>query len=644
MAKRAQPWSFRGAQLDLARQMETMEYILGYTDFIADHGFNTLVLYLEGRVRTPSFPYPKEDESYSRDEMKDVVRHAAARDIAVVPVVSNLGHAEHFLRHPELAHLAELRDGREGRVSGHQLLDFCPSLKETYQFFESYFTELAELFPSPYFHVGNDEAFDIGCCDLCRARAEGQEGQTGIFAKHLRDTHAIVTGKLGKRMIVWDDLLEHYWGALDQIPRDIVLCCWQYDADVRLPVAHFRNRLRWDLLAEYRKRGFECLVAPREQIWRNTATLTRYAAGQAPMGGLMTTWEHSADFLYACYPNIAFAGRLWSEPERVESPEALQAEVNASYMPEVSQGVVEAVWDALGIGRFAVGSTIPAFLREPGAGRVAERLLLNRLLTAALGTSDAHLTIEDLRIVLGLERLQLELSDLVPRVYDAAARGRTPARLAEALRRCARNAESLLEARRRQWQKCRSALPSQGNALESGLGGLYRSIEEFADKAAKGGLDGIGLLTVEYFLPDLFSCEWIRIVARSVAGDGAWREIAAPSVPKPIFCAGDDEYRHSGYMRVSYPVEAGLTVAECRIESWGYGGIGIRHVEFREPAGLRAPCAVTAADGMVAQPQHILDNSSSWCWLGEPDTSLAFHNPGLARARHSVTLNLSRAT
>ena len=61
-------WPFRGVQLDLARQMETVEYIEGFLDLIAQWGLNTLVLYLEGRVRTASFPYPQAEESYTPEE------------------------------------------------------------------------------------------------------------------------------------------------------------------------------------------------------------------------------------------------------------------------------------------------------------------------------------------------------------------------------------------------------------------------------------------------------------------------------------------------------------------------------------------------------------------------------------------------
>jgi len=215
---------FRAVQLDLARQMETLEYIYGFTDMITRHGFNTLVLYLEARIRTASFPWLPEDESYSPDDIRKIVAHAAAQGIEGVPVVSNLGHGELFLRRPELAHLWELREGVPNRLGADDPgMSFCLSLEESYTFFEAYFSEVAALFPSPWFHVGCDEFFDFACCSLCRQHSKGEAAQTALFVRHINRTHGILK-QLGKRIMMWDDMFEHYPSALDSIPTDIVMC------------------------------------------------------------------------------------------------------------------------------------------------------------------------------------------------------------------------------------------------------------------------------------------------------------------------------------------------------------------------------------------------------------------------------------
>jgi len=135
------PWPLRAIQLDVARHLESVTYIRRFTDDAARLGFNTLVLYLEGRVRTPTFPFRPKDASYSLEDMAAVVGHARKAGLEVVPVVSTLGHAEQFLTCRELTHLAEERDGR-GRFRNPTPFVFCLSKEETYAFFVAYFCEL----------------------------------------------------------------------------------------------------------------------------------------------------------------------------------------------------------------------------------------------------------------------------------------------------------------------------------------------------------------------------------------------------------------------------------------------------------------------------------------------------------------------
>ena len=374
-------WPFRGVQLDLARQMETVEYIEGFIDLMAQWGLNTLVLYLEGRIKTESFPYPKAEASYTPEEMKRVVAHATEQGIDVIPVVSCLGHAEQFLQFPELADLGELRGGRMGRFGAFEHC-FCPSQPELYEFLDKYLTELAEIFPSPYMHLGCDEAWDFAYCDACRERAEGEEGPSAIFAKHLQSLHAI-TAKLGKRMIIWDDMFEQYEEALEDTPRDIVMCCWQYDY-VSRPRAHFRNIQRWDALADYERLGFDSIVGSRELVANNILTLTKYAAGRNPLGAFATVWEHSAGFLHAYYPNLAFAGKLWADLGGLDRAEALKQEAVAETFPNADGPTRAALRAFMDMSGMSHSYTVDPFLREFSPSRMEERRLLNGWLLEAL--------------------------------------------------------------------------------------------------------------------------------------------------------------------------------------------------------------------------------------------------------------------
>jgi hypothetical protein len=84
------PFGVRAVQLDLARQMETVAFIKGFFKFAKDSGYNTIVLYLEGRVKTKSFPFRTDADTYTPDQMREVAAEAASLGIDIVPV-GNLG-------------------------------------------------------------------------------------------------------------------------------------------------------------------------------------------------------------------------------------------------------------------------------------------------------------------------------------------------------------------------------------------------------------------------------------------------------------------------------------------------------------------------------------------------------------------------
>lgn len=134
--------AYRAVQIDLARQIETVDTVKAYFDTAAAAGMNMVVLYLEDRIRTATYPYPSEAESYSPEQIRDLVAYAGERGLELVPVVSPIGHAERFLAHEELKPLAELRGNIAGRFNEagevRQYIDACPRRPETAAFMDAY--------------------------------------------------------------------------------------------------------------------------------------------------------------------------------------------------------------------------------------------------------------------------------------------------------------------------------------------------------------------------------------------------------------------------------------------------------------------------------------------------------------------------
>ena len=619
---RAGGFAFRGAQLDLARQVENLDYIKSYIDFIAANGFTHLVLYLEGRVRTESFHLFPENESYSPDQMRQVVAYAATKRIEVVPVVSPLSHTEHFLKFPELEGLSELRGGRRGRFSTFQHVT-CPSLQATLDFFEAYMTEVAALFPSEYFHAGCDEAWDMGFCDLCRKRLE-TETQADLFAKFVVEIHRIVHGKLGKRMIIWDDMLEYYPAALPQLPRDIVMCCWHYGNLVDKPTAHFGNRLKIDSFALYDKLGFEYLVGTSHWSLSNVETFTAYAANYKPLGGLVTVWELSNAFLFISHPVLARAGRLWS----------------GQGDPADKQSRSEAIAATTGIKDAALNSTLAAVLNwrfapptDPTAyrrGHLDEeergRWLLVDAAVAALeaGAPENDVT-EDILTTMKLESEYYALRGSFAVLLDAAATEAARGKADAAIQASRAQLRRLKAVRVEQWRKHRAGVTPCH--VETYFDKLDEVISALAAELARPQ----GVLTVTFFLPECYSAQTTDFLLR-YEGEAEWRKVGGGVFKQLPSLAAFYDYK---FLTAPDKVPAAL-----RIESHGYGGQGFAFLEIVNRKGRFVPGSIAAVAGKVENPENIFSEDQKWCFVGERDTRFQYVNPALGDVKHVLELNL----
>lgn len=618
----------RAAQLDLARQKETPGFIKRFIDFISAHNFNALGLYLEASVRTRSFPYGEEDISYSSDDMRRIVDYAAKRNIDVIPVVSTLGHAEHFLRHPQLAHLGELREGICGRFYGTHQSVFCPSLPETRDFLEQYLTEICEIFPSQYFHAGCDEVWDIAYCSRCRQRLADGESHADLYGRHLLESHKIISGKLGRRMIIWDDMFELYPEALDILPRDIVLACWQYQSNVDMPRGHFNNRVRTDSFALYDRLGFEYLFCPVDENPAGISTFTRYACGHHPLGAWLTAWEKSDSFMFQHLPSFAHAGKLWS-----------------------GGGECDPLENFSGIIRDLFGIDDPAFLHLMSACHFAGTRLRppspescstvgeqghgnerNALIAAAIEilpryrdriSPTAKEMLEEMLLCLQSLNISRLMNIIVPRFLEHQDGEHEHC----ALHKLAKETNELQIMHESMWKTVRPGMNCKH------LTEKYRKAVEYLEQLPAYSA-GHGVLKVHFMSPDQHSSQKTVIHIR-YSDSTEWEKVASGvfKEPRNFDCF---------YFRM-FSVDADRVPDSLMIETSGYGGQGFTWFELHNRRGCFIPHAITSSSGQVSDPVNMLGNDWRWTFAGFRDTAHTFLHPELAAATHGFTVRLATA-
>ena len=229
--------------IDCVRITERYDYYLRLIPRLARWGVNMIFWHFTDdqgcALRLASHPELSSRYALTRDETERLIRLAHRHGIEIVPEVESLGHCKWITHLPQYAHLFE---GSSGHFNA-----LCPSHTESLQLIGDVIREVAEIFPSPWLHVGLDEV-QFGPCPRCKRRGVSE---WRLFADHVETVHQIVTAS-GKRMVLWGDHLVKDPRIARRVPKDSIVAHWDYFT--HNPV-EADNRLLVDM-------GFEVLACP----------------------------------------------------------------------------------------------------------------------------------------------------------------------------------------------------------------------------------------------------------------------------------------------------------------------------------------------------------------------------------------------
>ncbi|HOZ41528.1 MAG TPA: family 20 glycosylhydrolase [Flavobacteriales bacterium] len=229
------PW--RGMHLDVCRHFFPVEFVKKYIDLLARYKMNSFHWHLtedQGwRMEIKSHPnltevgawrkgsqvgpYSRREYDsipyggfYTQDEIREVVAYAAARHINVVPEIELPGHAMAALAaYPHLGCTGGPYEVQKGWGVFEDV--FCAGNDSTFAMLEDVLTEVMDLFPSPYIHIGGDECPKEAwkSCSKCQARkkAEGLKDEHELQSWFIQRIEKFVNAK-GRKIIGWDEILE----------------------------------------------------------------------------------------------------------------------------------------------------------------------------------------------------------------------------------------------------------------------------------------------------------------------------------------------------------------------------------------------------------------------------------------------------
>lgn len=226
---------YRGIHLDVSRHFFTVEFIKKYIDLMAMYKFNTFHWHLTDdqgwRLEIKKYPLLTEigsqrksspvgrNEStdnisyggyYTQDDAREIVEYARQRYVAVIPEIEMPGHSQAVLAaYPELS----CTEGPFEVWTEWGITEeiFCAGKEETFHFLEDVLTEVMNIFPSKYIHIGGDEAPKTrwDACPRCQKRIadEGLKDSHELQSYFIRRMEKFLNQN-GRQIIGWDEILE----------------------------------------------------------------------------------------------------------------------------------------------------------------------------------------------------------------------------------------------------------------------------------------------------------------------------------------------------------------------------------------------------------------------------------------------------
>ena len=237
-------FKWRGMHLDVCRHFFSPDMIKEYIDLLSEYKFNTCHWHLTDdqgwRLEIKKYPkltsvgawradrrgipwgesqptQPGEPTTYggyyTQQQVRDIVAYAKERNITIVPEIEMPGHSEAAIAaYPWLSCTQQPQTTITGGVYPKNIQsNYCPANDSVFIFLENVLTEVMQLFPSKYIHVGGDEVDktawknDPKCQALMKKLGDTSEDQLQSYFIQRIEKFLIANHR---KLIGWDEILE----------------------------------------------------------------------------------------------------------------------------------------------------------------------------------------------------------------------------------------------------------------------------------------------------------------------------------------------------------------------------------------------------------------------------------------------------
>ena len=279
---------WRAVSDDISRgPVPTVDYIKRQIRTEAFFKLNMHSFYMEHTFASGSHPLiGPAGGSLTPDEIRELVAYARRYHVELVPEQQTFGHLHKALRLEKYAELAETPYGDV----------LSPQQPGSYKLIADWYNELNELFPGQFFHIGEDETFELG--EGQSREAARTRGVGAIYFEHLNRVRDVLK-PYNRRLMFWGDIALHHPDLIGNIPKDMIVMNWQYGA---------RDDF-WNDIKPFQDAGLQQFVCPGAQNWnqifpnleaarKNIVNFTRDGQTARALGMMNTTWDDDGESLF----------------------------------------------------------------------------------------------------------------------------------------------------------------------------------------------------------------------------------------------------------------------------------------------------------------------------------------------------------
>lgn len=381
---------YRGLMLDISRRkVPTLKTLKELAEVLSAYKLNVLQLYTEHTFQFARHPQIGAGcGSLSSEDIVALEEHCRRLQVELMPNLQSFGHFHNTLILPQYQHLAET-DVR---------WTLSPAFEESYTLLDELYGDMLPSFTSATFNVDCDETYDLG-----RGASKAQAEEIGVGRVYLNHILRLreLAARYGRRIQVWGDILLHHPELIAELPEDVTLLDWHYEAADEYPTAR-----------TFGAAGRPFWVCPGVSSWNtlfprlhnanvNIRNFVRDGVAAGAQGMLNTDW---GDYGHYQPLGLSWYGYLFGAAQAWTGGTTSDEEFEAAFGPLFFGPEHEVILDVMhmlartntlpGVEQFNRSHTVLALFDEPLTGETVTGLPAETLAEMRALAEEAAVTLE----------------------------------------------------------------------------------------------------------------------------------------------------------------------------------------------------------------------------------------------------------